>query len=370
MLYRQYGKTGIKISSLGFGGMRFPQSDEETTILVRKAIDNGINYIDTAYGYGESERKLGLALQEGYRDKVYISTKNPLWEGQTIEEWEKRLETSLERMQTDHIDFYNIIHSMEYKQYEEFLLKDKNLEKILKYRDQGVFKHVVFSTHDTPGNVIKIIDTGLFEGVTIQYNIMNRDYEDAIAYAHEKGLGVVVMGPVAGGILGVSGEKGFAGRLRGQAATAELAVRFVLSNPNVTCALSGMSDEKMLFENIETVSKDPKLSQEELDNVISVAKDLKDLSNLYCTGCRYCMPCPNDVDIPGCFGAYNVANVYGAVDAAKGSYGWIKTVTGSKKDNSASNCIQCGVCMDKCPQKINIIKQLEEVNNYFNKLSN
>ena len=368
MLYREYGNSGIKLSSLGFGCMRFPESFEETKEIVRYAIEGGVNYFDTAYGYPKSEEKLGEALKDGYRDKVYISTKNPLWDDATIEGWKKRLETSLTRLQTDHIDFYNIIHSMEWKQYDEFLLKDNNLNEILKYKEQGVIRHIAFSCHDKPENVKKIIDTGVFEGMLVQYNITNRDYEDAIAYAHEKGLGVIIMGPVAGGILGVSGNKGFAGKLKGNS-TPELAIRFVLSNPNVTVALSGMGSMEMVKENIATTSKDPRLSQEEMDNVLSAAKELKALSDLYCTGCRYCMPCPKGIDIPGNFWVYNVSNVYGADDVAKNHYfNFLLQKDDKGKTKGPENCVGCKACMKKCPQKLDIPKQLKQVKEYFDNL--
>ena len=368
MLYREYGKTGIKVSSLGFGCMRFPESQEETTEMVRYAIDNGVNYFDTAFGYPGSEEKLGKALKDGYRDKIYISTKNPLWEGADIDSWKKRLEISLERLQTDHIDFYHIIHSMEWKQYDEFLMKDNNLNEILKYKEQGVIRHVVFSCHDKPENVIKILDTGVFEGMLVQYNIINRDYEEPIAYAHEKGCGVIIMGPVAGGILGVSGNKGFAGKLGG-ISTPALAIRFVLSNPNVTVALSGMASLSMVKENIATTSKDPKLSEEEMDKVLNAAKELKTLSDLYCTGCRYCMPCPKGIDIPSNFWAYNVSNVYGADDVAKNHYfNFIMHKDDKGKTKGPENCVGCGACMKKCPQKLDIPKQLAQVKAYFDKL--
>lgn len=364
MLYREYGKTGIKLSSLGFGCMRFPDSFEETKNIVRYAIDNGVNYLDTAYVYPQSEEKLGEALLDGYRDRVYLSSKNPIWDDMTLEGWKKRLEESLERLKTDHIDFYHIIHNMQWKQYDEFLMKDKNLEEILKYKEQGIIRHIAFSCHDTPENVKKIIDTGIFEGMLVQYNILNREYEDAIAYAHEKGCGVIIMGPVAGGILGVSGNKGFAGKMGG-AATPDLALRFVLSNPNVTVALSGMGSMEMVKENLATVSGNPKLSEKETEKVLSVASELKALSDLYCTGCKYCMPCPKGIDIPTNFQAYNIAKVYEAEEAARHLWGFVSGKDKNGKTKTGAECVGCGLCMKKCPQKLNIPKQLKQVLDYF-----
>ena len=361
MIYRNFGKTGIKISSLGFGAMRLPDNDDKATEVIRSAIDKGVNYVDTAYVYGESERRVGLALQNGYRNKVYISTKNPL-SSNSVNDWKKRMEESLTRMQTDHIDFYNIIHAMNYDSYENFLIKEKALDVIMKYKEEGIIKHITFSTHDKPEGVIKSIDTGIFEGVTIQYNLLNRDYEDAIAYAHEKGLGTVIMGPVGGGILGTA-ESEFTNKL-GEAfsSTPELAIRFILANPNVTCALSGMGNLDMVNENVKTASNAKPLNNEEMEKIEKVCQELKEACNLYCTGCRYCMPCPNNVDIPACFSSFNTYKVYGALNVAKRQYGWISADNGNgKKDNSGAMCIECGECMPKCPQKIDIISQLKEV---------
>ena len=310
---RKINKLGIETSLLGFGCMRFPTTSEGkidevvAEAMIDKAIANGVNYIDTAYPYhnGDSEPFVGRVLKKYDRDSFYLATKLPVWAVNTIEDVDRLFNEQLQRLQTDHIDFYNIIHSMEWKQYDEFIMKDNNLNEILKYKEQGIIRHIAFSCHDKPENVKKIIDTGLFEGMLVQYNIMNRDYEEAIAYAHEKGCGVIIMGPVAGGILGVSGNKGFAGKLGG-VATPDLAVRFVLSNPNVTVALSGMGSMEMVKENIATASQNPNLNNDEIEKILSVAKELKSLSDLYCTGCRYCMPCPKGVDIPGNFYYYNL----------------------------------------------------------------
>ncbi|MBR4749019.1 MAG: aldo/keto reductase [Abditibacteriota bacterium] len=360
MIYREYGNTGIRLSQLGFGAMRLPNDDEEAVSIMRAAVDGGVNYLDTAFGYGESERRVGLALQDGYRDRVYLSTKNPLPD-MSLDGWKQRLEESLRRLQTDHIDFYNVIHSMSYDACENFLVKNKALDMILDYKRQGVIRHIVYSTHDTPDNVKKCIDTGFFEGMTIQYNLLNRSYADAIAYAHEKGMGVVIMGPVGGGMLGAANST-FKNKLgKSYASTPELAIRFVLANPNVTVALSGMGNMAMVEENLRTASNPDPLSEEELKAVDTAVEELRALEKLYCTGCRYCMPCPNGVDIPGNFANFNRYRVYGALQQARQHYGWMKRKDDNKQDSSAGACIQCGACMSKCPQKIDIISQLQEV---------
>lgn len=299
MVYREYGRTGKKVSALGFGAMRLPFDDADASVeLLRHGIAAGINYIDTAYGYGgegRSEIYVGRAVA-GQRDKVYVATKNPLWGDETVDGWWKRLETSLERMQTDYIDFYKVVHSLDWnvytKTYEPLIHKEA-----LKAKEQGMIRHICFSVHDTPENIIKLCETGLFEGMLLQYNLLDRANEDAIARAHELGMGVEVMGPVGGGRLGMASER-LESLVPGVSKVPELALRFVLANPNVTCAMSGMSETAHVDENVVTASNEQPLTDSELQGIQEALEQNKELAHLYCTGCGYCMPCPQGVGIP------------------------------------------------------------------------
>ncbi|MDD2430215.1 MAG: aldo/keto reductase [Firmicutes bacterium] len=357
MQYQDFGNTGVKVSRLGFGGMRLPVEDPDFAVtLLREGFRLGINYVDTALYYldGQSEVLIGKALK-GYRNKVYLSTKNPIEDSSGVN-WRKRLETSLTKLDTDYIDFYHM-WAINLDKYENLIdVKGGPMEEALKAKEEGLIRHISFSFHDTPENLIKLVDTGNFETMLVQYNLLDRSNEQAISYAKSKGLGVAIMGPVGGGRLGAPSEQIQKLIPKGTKSSAEMALRFVFSNPNVDVALSGMSDLKMLQENVRIASIVEPLSKEEKDTLEEILREKQRLANLYCTGCNYCMPCPNGVDIPKNFTAMNYFRVYDLLDTAKSTYEKLKN-----DQKAAESCIQCYQCESKCPQKIKIVEQLEEV---------
>jgi predicted aldo/keto reductase-like oxidoreductase len=197
-----------------------------------------------------------------------------------------------------------------------------------------------------------------FDLVTCQYNLLDQSNKESMAYAHEKGLGVVVMGPVGGGRLGFPSER-LQGVLPGKTSSSpELALRFVLSNPNVTVALSGMNTPEMVEENAAAATTAGPLSEDEMQRVLEMIEENKELADLYCTGCGYCMPCPNGVNIPENFRLMNLHRVWKLTDGARERYTWFDD--NSEKNRSAAACVECGDCEPKCPQKIPIIEQLKE----------
>ncbi|MFO7956847.1 MAG: aldo/keto reductase [Candidatus Brocadiia bacterium] len=358
MQYAQLGETGLKVSRLGFGCMRLPMTDggevdrEKAIPMLRRAVDLGINYFDTAVGYcgGDSQRALGEAMED-IRDQVVLSTKNHHYDKDDKDQWWQHLEDSLERLRTDHIDIYNF-HGMNYERFEQAVAGDDGLyQEMLKAKEQGLIRHICHSFHGSLESLKKCVDTGLFQSVTLQYNLLDQRLEEGIAYAAEHGMGVVVMGPVGGGRLGYPSEK--AQELVGEVkSTPELALRFVLSNPNVTLALSGMSTMEMLEENVETASKAGELSQEDQDKIKAAVEERKKLAGLYCTGCNYCMPCPAGVDIPANFEALNLERVFGLSDHARSKY---RSLSGK-----AALCRLCGKCVEECPQELDIPARLAE----------
>ena len=373
MIYKEFGKTGIKLSALGFGAMRLPMMEEggkkivneELAVpLMQKAFDMGVNYVDTAPLYCEtlSENAVGKALK-GYRDKVYLSTKNPI-EDNDGDHWMGRLEKSLKKLDTDYIDFYHF-WGISLKSFEGWQgLKYGPIEAAYKAKEQGLIKHISFSYHDAPENYKKIVDSGIFESTLVQYNMLDRSNEENIAYAKSKGLGTIIMGPVGGGRLGAPSEQiqNLLKNKTGAApvSTAEMALRFVLANTNVDMALSGIGDMNMLNENFEVASRTGHLTDEELSHIKKMMEENKNLAKLYCTGCNYCKPCPQGIDIPYLFEIMNRYKVYDLKEHAKAAYlemmngwSWIKSA-------DASKCISCGACEEKCPQKLPIIKQLAE----------
>jgi len=360
MQYKEYGRTGKQVSILGYGAMRLPFDDQEESVaLLKLGMDLGINYIDSAYGYGgegRSEKYVGEAIKDR-RDKVYIATKNPAWEDDSNESWWKRLETSLERLQTGYIDFYKVVHGLDWETYTR-AVEPRLLKEALKAKEQGLIRHLVFSCHDKPENMIKLIDTGVFDGMLMQYNLLDRTNEGVIAYAHEKGLGVEIMGPVAGGRLGMASSR-LQAVVPGTKSTPEIALRFVWANPGVTIAFSGMSNRQQVEENCAVAAQAGPLSAEELLTVQQTLVENARLADLYCTGCGYCIPCAQGVAIPDIFAAMNHFKVWDLKDYAKDLYGRLGEQNKEGKLN-ASACIECGQCEEKCPQHIKIMEQLKE----------
>lgn len=362
MQYREYGTTGEKLSVLGFGAMRLPEDNDYGVEVIRRSFELGVNYIDTASGYGtpsgiSSEEIVGRALK-GWRDKVFLSTKNPRYRTPcTADDWWQNLEQSLTRLDTDHIDFYKITHFLSLEEWDNNVIPNI-FDTIVKAREQGIFKHTLFSSHDKPENIIKIIETGIFDGMLVQYNLLDRANEEAIALAHEKGMGVEIMGPIGGGRLGFPSEH-LQDMLPDVKSTPDIALRFVLSNPNVTLALSGMNTLEMVEENCATASHEEPLSPDEREKVLQMVSENERFSELYCTGCNYCLPCPQGVGIPMAFAAMNLHKIWGLTDVAKQHY---SNLGPENKEGylQADACIECGVCEPKCPQNIQIIDQLKE----------
>lgn len=348
--------------------MRFPSrevdgkkvfDEEESIRMMHRAMELGVNYFDTAPGYCEKQSEIivGKALK-GRRDKVYLSTKYPSEEA-SGDDLERKLETSLKKLDTDYIDFYHM-WGISLKTFVERLdTLDGPMARARKLRDAGVIRHISFSFHDAPENMIEIIQRGegVFASVLCQYNLLDRANEDAIAYAHEQGLGVTIMGPVGGGRLGAP-SKVIQDLLPGKVqSSAEMALRFVMNNRNVNIALSGMSSMDMVEENAAVASNMEPLTPEEEARIAASLEENRRLADLYCTGCNYCMPCPKGINIPEIFKMMNYHRVYGLTKFARDNYARIGKEPWLNFQNAAA-CVQCGACEKKCPQHLHIREQL------------
>jgi predicted aldo/keto reductase-like oxidoreductase len=365
MQYRVLGRTGLRVSALGFGTMRFKMADghadqDLAVSALHRAMDLGVNYFDSAVGYcnSESEIVLGKALK-GRRDDIVVSTKYPPWDRSlTADDCRQVIEQSLSRLDTDFIDVYHM-HSLDWETAQKVLAEGGAVDGARKAKEEGLVKHLGFSFHDDPKRMIDIIKAAPdFDVVTCQYNLLDRANEKSIANAHDRGLGVVIMGPVGGGRLGFPSEKVQGLLPGGTKTTPEIALRFVLSNPNVSVALSGMNTIEMVEQNAATASRESVLTEEERRTIVQALEENRRLADLYCTGCGYCMPCPNGVNIPESFRLMNLHRVWGLTGSARERY----TGFGPKRPNNlnAGACVECGECEPKCPQKIPIIEQLKE----------
>ena len=365
MRYTKLGNTGLEVSKLGFGAMRLPMigegpdakvNDELAVPMIHRGFELGINYIDTAVMYcnHDGQRAVGKALK-GWRDKVIVSTKNH-YTGEDEDEWWQNLEDSLRLLDVDYIDVYNH-HGMNEKNFFEQVLPRVS-KWMMKAKDQGLVRHVCISFHDGSEALKKIIDAEYAEAITLQYNILDRQLEEGIAYAHEKGVGIVVMGPVGGGRLGEPSEI-LANMVEGVKRVPELALRFVLANPNVDICLSGLDTIEHVEENCAIASDSVSLTEDDKAAIDKHLERLRTMAELYCTGCGYCVPCAQGVNIPHIFGLYNLGRVYGIWDRPRRMY---KRMLEEQRENNQpyTACTDCGKCEEKCPQNIQIRKQLKE----------
>lgn len=368
MRYRVLGKTGVEVSVLGFGCMRFPtleddSIDEAQAIeMVRHGIDSGINYLDTAFGYhsGNSERLVGKVLKDGYREKAYLATKLPLWSVNCEEDVEKIFNEQLEKLDTDYIDFY-LLHAVNNESWETKVLKFDILPKLEKLKKQGKIRHLGFSFHDDLWVFKKITDAyDGFEFCQIQFNYIDVDYQagiEGLEYAASKGLGVIVMEPLLGGKLANLNEK-VAAKLSGEKTPVEWALDFVWNRPEVGMLLSGMGSMQMVEDNLSYADKSEAgmLSQEQLEMLADAKRVFDEMNLVPCTGCEYCMPCPAGVQIPKVFSAFN--------NITAGGRRLVKEIFPDIESN-ASLCKKCGKCESACPQHIKISETLRMVKNQF-----
>jgi predicted aldo/keto reductase-like oxidoreductase len=376
MQYVDFGKTGETVSRLGMGCMRLPQRqvngkteyDREASVaLIRRAVELGITYFDTAPGYCDqlSEGILGEAIKD-CRDKLFISTKYPLEEA-SGDDYDRKLESSLKKLGTDHIDFFHFWGISLDAFINKVVTKDGPLDRARKAKEQGLIRHISFSFHDResgdeePAKLEEILKRGegVLESMLCQYNLLDRNKGPGIELAHRMGLGTAVMGPVGGGRLGAPSEVIQSLLPHRATSTAEMALRFVWANPAVNVALSGMSTIEQLEENCRIVDNTAPLSAEELVRIEAMMKENERLAGLYCTGCKYCMPCPQGIDIPAVFTIMNYHRVYKLTEMAKREYAEIGTNEWKNYKNAAA-CVKCGICETKCPQSLPIRKQLEE----------
>jgi len=377
MNYRKFGNTGEKISALGFGCMRFPEYEEngkkyvdqdKVTEMIHEAYAQGVNYFDTApyYCNSNSEKALGTAVKD-FRDKILISTKLPLDTCKKEGDYRRQLERSLKSLDTDYIDFYHF-WSTNKKGFDNVIMGQELLKDAQKAKEEGLIRHISFSFHDDPSVIKHIIDTSEnygvpMESMLVQYNLIDRSNEQMLTYAASKGLGTVAMGPVGGGRLAAPTE--LYAKLTGKASipTYELAFKFVLGNPDLNCALSGMQTLDMVKKNTALASSETSFSTEEWTKLGEAMEQLKKFSELYCTGCKYCQPCPAGIEIPKIFNMFTYHNVYGLTDHAQRMFDRYVNDGGKLRDA----CKECGFCERKCPQHLEIRKELEKVEAIFKK---
>lgn len=376
MLYRKMPKNGDKLSILGFGAMRLPVKqdgsidEEKATQMIRHAIDNGVNYVDTAWPYhmGESEPFLGRALAEGYREKVKLATKQPQWMVKSPKDMDMFLKKQLEKLNTDHIDYY-LIHNLVGSSWEN--IRDLGVTDFLdRAKADGRIINAGFSYHGNAEDFKDIVDGYDWDFCQIQYNFLDENIQagrKGLEYAASCDLGVVIMEPLRGGNLAapVPAEvMDIWNKADVKRGPVEWALRWVWSHPAVTVVLSGMNEPYQVEENLKFAEEGlaDSLTPKELELIKIVADKYTELMKINCTGCRYCMPCPQRVDIPACFEMYNNLYMFDGKDRLMVMYAAkLGGILRGAEKNLASQCVQCGQCLDACPQHLPIPQLLEKV---------
>ncbi len=383
MKYRKMGSLGWEVSALGFGCMRLPRrrfnhlrADTHASIqLIRYGIEQGINYCDTAWLYhlGDSEKILGQALQDGYRERIRLATKLPLFLVRKTEDFDRYLHKQLIRLQTDYFDVY-LFHGLNKGQFEK-VKRLGLIEKMKKAKEEGLIRHMGFSFHDTLPTFKEIINYTEWDVVQIQYNYMDVGIQsgtEGLLDAHSKGIAVVIMEPLKGGRLANPPAEALElmKSSNPQRSPVDWALQFLWNCPEISVVLSGMGSQRMVDENCASADHSGinSLNKEEEKIISQLADIYRKKIVIPCTTCEYCMPCPEAVNIPQNFAILN--NI--SLDESryrqwqmKRAY---KKLAGSKEkldrknpNGNASLCIQCGECLEKCPQHIAVPEELKRV---------
>lgn len=348
---------GKKISRLGFGCMRFPKTYEETKECIDTAMAAGVNYYDTAYVYNNSEVTLSKCL-EGYdRSSYYLTSKLPVFRCETKEDVKKYFEESCERLQTNYIDFY-LLHALN----ADSVAKIKELgiiDEMKKYIAEGRIKHLGFSIHAPKEVLLDALELYDFDFVQIQLNYLDMIHEpgyEGYEILTERNIPVVIMEPVKGGMLAnvpAPLNAPFT-NYNPNYSNASYCFRFLMQFPNIKIILSGMSSLEQVKDNLNTFDKEEVFTKEMADAIEEVKNNILKIKKVDCTGCRYCMPCPFGVDIPGNFAVLNKRTMGEVLNNS-----WYKQ-TKYPENATADKCKECGACMKHCPQGINIPKMLKE----------
>ncbi len=376
MIYRSLGKTGVELSQLGFGCMRFPVRDkyDPTTIdenasteMIDYAIEQGINYFDNAWPYHreKSEEFTGQALKK-HRDKIYLASKMPVWLVKEKSDGQKYFDIQRRRLQSDMIDMY-LLHSIARRSWQT--VKDNDLLRFLdKVKQKGDIRYAGFSYHDELGLFKEVVEAYPWDFCQIQLNYVDTEYQAGIKgleYAAKKGLGVIIMEPLRGGKLSGRIPEEINNLIRqtaGHLSPTEFALRFLFNRPEISCVLSGMSSIEQVNRNIKFANTDyvNSLHQKDLLVYEKARKVYQSRIKVDCTACEYCTPCPQKIPIPFLLELYNDIFIYNAIDESKRVYRVFV-----KPESRAKNCTSCMECEEKCPQNIAIAEAMADIERFL-----
>ena len=354
---RPLGKSGLNVSALSIGAMRLPDMDDAVALL-RQAIDSGCNYIDTSRGYGDSELKLARALKDGYRSKVLLSTKCSPWimqeEGYTAsaDHARRKIEDSMKRLEVDRLDFYQVWNIDCAENYAKAIAKGGVVDGIHRAMKDGIVGHIAATTHAPEDVVFQMIDSGLFEAITVTYHLLDRRRAAVMERAAAKGVGVIVMNPLGGGFLAHENAV-IRNLLPGRPRTSkELALRYAMDHEAVSCVISGFSKMSDVHENVAVANGNP-LSEADHKTIDEGMVQLDQRMKSFCTACGYCLPCEAGVAIRKILRIAATARVFEIPDVGKWRYANLVP-----PEARADKCTRCGKCEPKCTNKLAIREEL------------
>ena len=356
-----FGKrSGLRVPPVNIGTMRLPQDADEAATLIRQAIDAGLKYIDSSRGYADCELKVARALKDGYREKVILSAKWSPWsvrveptDDGSADCIRRRIDEQMKRLEVDYLDFYQVWGLNSREHYDAIIAKGGILEGIRKAMDEGIVKHTGFTTHDDPENLLSYMDDiDWCEVILFTYNLLNTRYAPALAAAHKRGIGTILMNPVGGGKLAEASPVLMKlAQEVGAETVPELSIRYCLSNPNVDTIIPGFSKPSDITDSISAAEKGP-FSEDEMQVISSFLGNMAQKTGAFCTACGYCTPCPHEVNIPAVMACIHDERFWGLNEAAQRRYDNIK-------EGKADGCQECGECEPKCTQNLSIMAEMK-----------
>jgi uncharacterized protein len=361
MKYNQFGNSGCQVSHLGLSTKHLPVDEngaiiyEKAVKLIRKALDAGINVIDTHPNFcsGGSEIAIGTAIKGYDRGKFFISTKNPIKDdlGPGMS-WSDRVQQSLERMHTDYVDFYLIdaLCLSSFVQKMPLFIKE-----VFKMKEEGLIRHLGFSTIDVVEHVEEFIDSGEFELIMVPFHLTDPRYVEILAQAREKGMGTMTVSPFGGGMHRYPHDITELLGAKTPEQAIDVSLRFALGNDNVDVVFSGMESESEVETNVKIASGDLSFSHDELEKASRMVGEKQKLTDLYCPCCQHCLPCPQGVAIPAIFLYRNMDRFFNAKQFSREGYQRL-----IEYGMGADKCDECGICEEKCPANANIVERLKE----------
>lgn len=366
-----FGKrSGLKAHRVSTGAMRLPEDVDEAVELMRKAIDAGMIYIDTSRGYSDSEIKVGKSLKDGYREKVILSTKWSPWVIKVEQDDDasadctyKRIIESMERLDVEYLDFYQIWSINNEDTFNQATKKGGMLDGIIRAMDEGLIKHTGFTTHDSPENLSKYIEqVDWCEAILCTYSMLNTTYKDVIARAHQKGIATVVMNPTGGGMFADKSAvlKQAVKDAVGIDNVVEAAHRYLSGDENIDTILCGIKKPSDVASTVANFARPP-LTAEQRGALEAAMAGLSKKNVGFCTACKYCLPCPEGINIPELLNIIYMARILKVPNFAKECYHWQLSEDNTERSAHPAECTQCSQCGQKCTQKLHIIEELKDL---------